>query len=201
MAQKKSRAGSSGGQVRIIAGDWKGRRLNVLAVPGLRPTGDRVRETVFNWLQWELPGRRCLDLFAGTGALSFEALSRGASLATLIDADRSVCQQLRKTVAALGAEQRTRVYETGWDLFLSASDEMFDLVFVDPPFSEHLHRQVLQRLCAKVSEPGTSRLSKDALVYVEAPAGLDPESIRPTELKMVKASRLGDVTACLMELS
>ena len=153
------------GSVRIIAGQWRGSKLPVLAAPGLRPTSDRVRETLFNWLQQEISGRRVLDLFAGSGALGFEAASRGAREVVLVERDPQLVANLRQQAQRLRAEN-VRV-ECGEALaWLQQPPSAFDLVFVDPPFDAGLHRQALAAL--------GPWLAPAAWVYVEAPRALSP---------------------------
>ena len=151
--------------VRIIGGEWRSRRLAFSESEGLRPTPDRVRETLFNWLQSVTPGARCLDLFSGSGALSFEALSRGASQATLIDASPRVCRLLKENLHALKA-QNGEVIEQDAIRWLENQPEdlaeRFDLVFLDPPF-----RKDLIRLAAELLE-SRNLLAPGALIYVEA---------------------------------
>ena len=122
--------------MRIIGGRWKGRRLAVPPVPGLRPTPDRVRETLFNWLAPALPGARCLDLFAGSGALGLEALSRGAAEAVLVERHPAALRCLREAVDRLGA--RAEVVAADARTFLRRCREPFDLVFLDPPYGSRL---------------------------------------------------------------
>jgi 16S rRNA (guanine966-N2)-methyltransferase len=126
--------------IRIIGGSWRSRRLPVLADSGVRPTGDRIRETLFNWLQTRIAGARCLDLFAGSGALGFEALSRGAELTTFVDQDIRVIQQLQKNAELLD----TPLADIRWqqaDEFLLQSlpqGKPYDIVFLDPPFRDDM---------------------------------------------------------------
>lgn len=121
------------GEVRIIAGRWRGRRLRVLAAEGLRPTADRVRETLFNWLAAQIGGARCLDLFAGTGALGIEALSRGAAAVWFVERNPAVALQLQASLDRLGA---AGAHVVGADAlkFLAGPAQPFDVVFLDPPF-------------------------------------------------------------------
>lgn len=138
MAQRKH-------TVRIIGGKWKGRKLKVADRPELRPTMSRVRETLFNWLRLEVPDAHVLDLFAGTGALSFEALSRGASFATLLDRDRVVTNQLRAESRKLGAN--CEVVTASAPLWLERQSVWpWDIVFLDPPFKSNLLERVLPHL-------------------------------------------------------
>lgn len=155
--------------LRIIAGDWRGRKLPILTSDGLRPTGDRLRETLFNWLAPWLPGSHCLDLFAGSGALGFEALSRGAAAVTMLELHREVANQLRANCAILGA-QNIEIIETNALTWLSQPDRQnsvatpaFDLVFVDPPFAADLWQTVVDALEQQ------QQLADKALIYVETP--------------------------------
>jgi 16S rRNA (guanine966-N2)-methyltransferase len=123
--------------VRIIGGAWRGRRVHFPDLPGLRPTPDRVRETLYNWLQNHIVGARCLDLFAGSGALGLEALSRGASGAVFVEQAQAAARSLVKELERLGGSARGRVVEMGAARFLreiSAQGGDFDVVFMDPPF-------------------------------------------------------------------
>lgn len=149
------------GKVRIIAGRWRNSRLEVAAVAGLRPTAERVRETLFNWLQARLSGARCLDLYAGTGALGLEAASRGAAEVLLIENNPLLVQRLRAQLERLRAEQ-VRVIAADANAWLAGATGSFDLVFVDPPFALDLWNQTLALLAPK--------LARDARVYVECAA-------------------------------
>lgn len=155
------------GHVRIIGGTWRSRRLAVPDVAGLRPTPDRVRETVFNWLQPYIAGARCLDLFAGTGALCLEALSRGAREVVMVEQSPVALDVLRQNVAALGASG-ARVVASDATAFLAQPAEPFDIVFVDPPFAADLVRTCL----ARIAERGWVR--PGGVVYIEAPRALAP---------------------------
>lgn len=147
------------GSVRIIAGRWRNSRLEVADAAGLRPTSERVRETVFNWLQPRLPGARCLDLFAGSGALGLEAASRGAAQVLLIERDPQLAQRLRASVERLKATQ-VRVLGADANAWLASASERFDVVFVDPPFALDLWNRTLASLAPVLAD--------DARVYVEA---------------------------------
>jgi len=155
------------GQVRIIGGRWRNTRLQVPQVHGLRPTGDRVRETLFNWLMPKLPGARVLDLFAGSGALGLEAVSRGAASAQLVERDPALAASLREVVARLDAGAQVQVAAADALHWLdSAAALQADIVFIDPPFADGLWAQVFERL--------PRHLAADAWLYVEAPAGVAP---------------------------
>ncbi|WP_159016238.1 16S rRNA (guanine(966)-N(2))-methyltransferase RsmD [Cognatiluteimonas profundi] len=165
MSQRRDVA--PGGHVRIIGGRWRGTRLPVADAPGLRPTADRVRETLFNWLQPRLAGARVLDLFAGSGALGLEALSRGGREAVLVESDPQVATALRQVVERLGAQGQAEVVRADAVAWLRAPlHGRFDVVFVDPPFDKELWPAVLASL--------SPWLAPEALVYLEAPAGAAP---------------------------
>jgi 16S rRNA (guanine966-N2)-methyltransferase len=175
---------SNKGKIRIIAGEYRGRRIAVPDRPGLRPTPDRVRETLFNWLGQSLEGLCCLDLFAGSGALGFEAASRGAARVVMVEQDRAVFEVLRKTREAIGARQVELVLEDAFT-YLKNTKAAFDVVFLDPPFRQNALPAVFRQL----------RLAQGARVYVESgepfPAG---ESWRE-----LKRARAGQVSYQLLE--
>jgi 16S rRNA (guanine966-N2)-methyltransferase len=159
---------ATAGKVRIIGGRWRGTRLAVFDRPGLRPTADRVRETLFNWLAPVLPGARVLDLFAGTGALGIEAVSRGAAHAVLVERDAAAAQALRDTAAKLQGGDALAVVQSDALAWLHAQpDGAFDIAFVDPPFDANLWGGVLPVLAPKLAEQGW--------LYVEAPVDAAPE--------------------------
>jgi 16S rRNA (guanine966-N2)-methyltransferase len=122
--------------VRIIGGIWRGRRVHFPDMPSLRPTPDRVRETLFNWLQHSLDGTRCLDLFAGSGALGLEALSRGAAEVVFVEQFPAASRTLQQQLVLLGGEAKARVMEMGAARFLRTAPKPFDVVFLDPPFGK-----------------------------------------------------------------
>lgn len=153
------------GKVRLIAGRWRGTRLDVPAVAGLRPTSDRVRETLFNWLMPHLPGARVVDLFAGTGALGLEALSRGAADVLLIERDPRLAASLRAMLDRLGGAPAGRVAQGDALGLMQQANASFDIAFVDPPFADGLWPRVWPVLAP--------RLADGALVYVEAPHGAE----------------------------
>lgn len=148
--------------LRIIGGEWRSRRLNFADVPGLRPTPDRVRETLFNWLQIQVPGSRCLDLFAGSGALGLEALSRGAREVVMVEKHPAAAAALRENMTLLGAQNAVLVNDDAFRYLRSLSAaEAFDLVFLDPPFRKNLLEPVLETLFAK------SLLNPGGMIYLE----------------------------------
>jgi len=149
------------GKLRIVAGHLRGSRLAVPDVPGLRPTPDRVRETLFNWLAPVIEGARCLDLYAGTGALGIEALSRGARECTFVERDRTLAKLLRENLARLKVEA-ARLIETDALAMLARTGEPFDVVFLDPPFGESLWEASAHAL-----ENGW--IAASGWIYVESP--------------------------------
>ena len=165
-----NRRGGHANQVRIIAGQWRGRRLEFPDLPGLRPTPDRVRETLFNWLAPVLPGARCLDLFAGSGALGIEALSRGAAEAVLVEPQPLAVRALRENLARLKAEN-ARVEMADALVWLRQPATPFEIVLLDPPFGQGL----LEPVCAMLERNGW--LADAAWIYLEAETELERLSL------------------------
>lgn len=182
-AAASRRDGKTTGRLRIIGGDYRRRLLPVPDSPGLRPTPDRVRETLFNWLAAALPGARVLDLFAGTGSLGLEALSRGAREAIFVERDARVADQLGHNLDTLKATSRGRVVNADATGFLDAAPTPATLVFLDPPF-----RLGLAGPCCAALEAGW--LTADALVYLETEAGLEPPV--PASWQLHREVRAGD---------
>lgn len=175
--------------VRIVGGEWRRRTLRFPETEGLRPTPDRVRETLFNWLWQDLDGLRCLDLFAGSGALGFEAASRGAAEVTLIERSPAVCSALEANAALLDATHRLRIIRADAVKFASAppaEDRRFDVLFLDPPYRQGW----IERL-----EPLLPRLvADDGVIYVEAEHSLTHLG----EWRVVREGRAGQVYYHLM---
>jgi 16S rRNA (guanine966-N2)-methyltransferase len=151
---------SKGHFVRIIAGLWRGRRLPVLDAAGLRPTKDQVRETLFNWIGPDLPGARCLDLFAGTGALGFEAASRGAVEVLLVEKDRKVASQLKANADMLKTTVPRIHNQSAQDCLEQLAGEI-DVAFVDPPFALDVLGDLLPVLVAKMHVEGAIYIEQD----------------------------------------
>ncbi|MGA7538627.1 MAG: 16S rRNA (guanine(966)-N(2))-methyltransferase RsmD [Steroidobacteraceae bacterium] len=171
--------------LRIIGGSWRGRRLRFPPSAQIRPTPDRVRETLFNWLSLRVPGARCLDLFAGSGALGLEALSRGAAHVTFIERDAAAAREIAARLAEWGAHA-ARVEHTDARAFLERTPATpFDIVFLDPPFASGL----LEGAAARLERGGW--LSDGALVYVESPVGAPP--LVPPAWTALKAKQAGEV--------
>lgn len=154
-------------QVRIIGGQWKRRLLSFPDQQGLRPTSDRVRETVFNWLGQDLVGQSCLDLFAGSGALGFEAASRHAERVVMVELARPVLAALKQNTVTLGA-QRIEVVAADALAYLARTQERFDVIFVDPPFATDLLEQVLPLLAAHLASAGRIYLESAQLPQLPA---------------------------------
>ncbi|MGQ0544146.1 MAG: 16S rRNA (guanine(966)-N(2))-methyltransferase RsmD [Betaproteobacteria bacterium] len=176
---------SNKGKVRIIGGEHRGRRIAVPSRPGLRPTPDRVRETLFNWLGQRLDGLACLDLFAGSGALGFEAASRGAARVVMIEQDAAVFSSLKNTKEAIGASQVEIVQDDAFT-YLKRTADKFDVVFLDPPFGQNALPPVLERLAP--------RLAPGARVYVEAERRVEDAAWRE-----LRRARAGQVSYQLLE--
>ena len=163
------------GSIRIIGGDWRGRKLHFPITDGLRPTGDRVRETLFNWLAPYIAGARCLDAFAGSGALGLEALSRGAAQCQFLDPQREVTTALQSNLSLLKAQAGTVTQASALE-WLSRSVEPFDIVFIDPPFDSDLYEPTLKLLLER------SLLADGGWLYLE--------SARDRQLPMPEGLRL-----------
>ena len=175
-------------RVRIIAGKWRSRILRFPAAAQLRPTPDRVRETLFNWLGQRLDGLACVDLFAGSGALGFEALSRGASRVVMVERDRRVAAALRESARALGTED-VEVVEGDAAAWIARDGERFDIAFVDPPYASDLARAALEALPA--------RLNPGARAYVESATAIEA----PAPWRVLREDRAGAVRYGLLELA
>ena len=152
--------------MRIVGGKLRSRRLRVPARPGLRPTPDRVRETLFNWLGQALPGLACLDLFAGSGALGFEAASRGAARVVMVERDRVALAALEKTRAELGVAE-VEIVAGDADAYLARTRERFDVVFLDPPFRQNAVPPLLDRLKAGLGRGARGSIESDSPVEPE----------------------------------
>jgi 16S rRNA (guanine966-N2)-methyltransferase len=181
------RAARGGGSVRIISGEWRSRRLQVPDIEGLRPSGDRIRETLFSWLGTEVVGARCLDLFAGTGALGFEAASRGAGEVVMLERSAVAVAGLRASADTLQATQ-VEIIQADALLWLQGEKSRFDVVFLDPPFGEDLLQKVYRLLDA-------GWLAPRGRVYLEWPRG---EELRlPAAWVMERTKQAGRVQFAL----
>lgn len=180
-------------RLRIIGGEHRGRQITFPDGAGLRPTADRVRETLFNWLQGVIPGARCLDLFAGSGALGFEAASRGARRVVMVEAAPRVAQRLAENVAEFGLEGRVKVVRDDAIAWLARPAECFDVVFVDPPFAADLVPAVIERLA------GSGWLAAQAWVYLEQDTR-SPLVALPAGWRVVRDKRAGQVAYRLIHV-
>ncbi len=173
-------------RLRIVAGTWRGRYIKVPPHPSVRPTPARVRETVFNWLAGELEGARCLDLYAGSGVLGFEAASRGAQCVTLVERHRATANFLRAQAEILQAPQVKIVCANARD-YLAKQPNPVDIVFLDPPFSDA--EVSLEAACAQLA--ASPCLKPTSLVYVEAPA--NQQWSAPASWEALKSQQAGQV--------
>ena len=187
----KNSRGAQSRVLRIIGGSWRGRRFRFAAGAEIRPTPDRVRETVFNWVSSRIVGARCLDLFAGSGALGLEALSRGAAEAVFVEHEAQAARELQARLAEWGA-QGGRVIRADALRFLAGRPEVFDIVFLDPPFAANLLPQVTGELESR------GWLAPQALIYVEQAARGEPAAL-PGSWQPLKAKRAGEVGYHLYE--
>ncbi|MBU1351000.1 MAG: 16S rRNA (guanine(966)-N(2))-methyltransferase RsmD [Gammaproteobacteria bacterium] len=185
-------ASKGSGEIRIIGGAWKRTRLPVAQRPGLRPTPDRVRETLFNWLGQDLTGWRCLDAFAGTGALGLEAASRGAAAVQLVESDPTLVIQLHTLQQRLKAAAVRVQRGDGIAALKQAAPASVDLVLIDPPFDSALFEPALQSAARAVAAGG--------FIYLEAPARWTEEQLAPWGLVVHRHLKAGAVHAHLLRL-
>ncbi|RTZ59492.1 MAG: 16S rRNA (guanine(966)-N(2))-methyltransferase RsmD [Gammaproteobacteria bacterium] len=177
--------------LRVIGGRFRGRIIRFHDAPGLRPTPNRVRETVFNWLRPDLPGARCLDLFAGSGALGIEALSQGAREVTLVEANRRAAASILATLTSFGAID-AQVINDKAGRFLKQTAKPFDIVFLDPPF----HKNLIEPVCAELDAKGW--LKPGALVYIEAEQRIQSGEL-PENWRLLKNKTTGEVVYHLFQ--
>ena len=184
------------GFIRIIGGKYKGRRLKVASSKVLRPTPNRIRETLFNWLSVPVKGARCLDLFAGTGALGFEALSRGAAELILIEKHSGCLKQLETACHELNCKAQTQIFNKEalqW-LKQTASYSPFDIIFIDPPFNENLWPPTLASLIKY------HHIHESSLIYLEAPSTWQPAD-HFNEWTILKSQSAGEVSYYLIKMN
>jgi 16S rRNA (guanine(966)-N(2))-methyltransferase RsmD len=181
---------SPAGEVRIIGGLWKRTKLPVANKPGLRPTPDRVRETLFNWLGQDLTGWHCIDVFAGTGALGFEAASRGATEVRLVEQDPALVQQLKTSQDRLKAHGVQIIRGDGQIALQQLAPASMSLVFLDPPFDAPLYEPALKAAARVLREEG--------LIYLEAPKAWTDELLAPWGLQVHRHLKAGAVHAHLL---
>ena len=198
-------------EVRLIGGLWKRTKLKVFDKPGLRPTPDRVRETLFNWLGQDLGGWRCIDVFAGTGALGFEAASRGAAEVRLVEHDTALVEQLKRIQVQLQAGMTQIVRGDGVAALRQLDAGSMDVIFLDPPFDSALLKSALPKSSGPSAAPFTSALFDAALlaagravagtgfVYLEAPVKWTDAQLTAAELVLHRHLKAGAVHAHLLK--
>ncbi len=179
------------GEVRIIGGKWKRSKLSVLSRPGLRPTPDRVRETLFNWLGQDLKSLKCVDAFAGSGALGFEAASRGALDVLLIEQDAQLVAKLQMSQTRLKADTIRIQRSDGIAILRSLPKTSVDVIFLDPPFDSALYLEAIQAAASVLSAQGA--------IYLEAPEAWNDEKLAPLGLRVIKQGKAGAVHFHLLQ--
>ncbi len=179
------------GKLRIIAGKHRGRRLTFPALPGVRPTPDRVRETLFNWLTFTIEGANCLDLFAGSGALGLEAISRGAGSVTFVDRNQAIVNNLRDQIDLL-KESAQFVQADVLEWLGRSTTTKYDLIFMDPPFNQNF----IEPACRLLTTNGY--LKQGCRIYLEAETSLQPLPV-PDSWQIIKHKKAGQVQYCLCE--
>jgi 16S rRNA (guanine966-N2)-methyltransferase len=190
----ESQAAGGRNSVRIIGGGWRGRRISFPDVPGLRPTPDRVRETLFNWLQHDIAGARCLDLFAGSGALGVEALSRGAKELVFVEQSVPAARALQEQLTRLGGERRGQVVEMGAARYLRGAGAPFDIVFLDPPFG----RDALAEFIPLLDSGDWLKPGSQVYLENEKAAGAP---VLPAHWELLKSKSAGEVGYHLARVS
>jgi 16S rRNA (guanine966-N2)-methyltransferase len=191
---KKTGGTTTPSKLRIIGGQWRSRKIFFYAEEGLRPTPDRVRETVFNWLAPYIQGARCLDGFAGSGALGFEALSRGAKSVVMMDRSAQVIKTLRENAEILKADNITLQHGEFGFLVSGLTQKPFDIIFIDPPFHQDLLLPSLQAL------EKNHCLTDNTLVYVEAERAIQNLPLSKS-WKILRQQQAGDVSYFLLQYS
>ena len=183
------------GEVRVIAGLWRGRKLPILNAEGLRPTTDRVKETLFNWLMMDVANARCLDCFAGSGSLGIEALSRQAQAVVFLEKFTNAAQQLKKNLASLKTD-KGMVINTDTLAYLAQknNDNPFDIIFIDPPFHHQFVPQILPLL------QQNNWLAENALIYVETEKN-HPPLLLAKNWQVIKEKSAGMVTSRLIQVT
>jgi len=176
---------SSTSTLRIIGGKWKSRKIKFIPLKGVRPTTDLTRETLFNWLSPSINNANCLDLFAGSGALGLEALSRGAKHVVMVDSSIKVIKQLKANAESLEADNADFYCLDIPRRLNKIPEQTFDVVFIDPPFHENLIKPSLEKLIA------SSYLAKDALIYIEAEKKLDVKKDLPETWQILREKTYG----------
>lgn len=187
----KSAVPGGPGRLRIVAGKWRRRLLPVADIAGLRPTAERVRETLFNWLAPHIDGAHCLDLCAGSGALGFEALSRGAADVTLVEKARAAAAMLRQSADLLEASDATIINDDALQWLAARAVRRFDIVFIDPPYADG----IVPDLCRLLEQHGW--LAANALIYLEHDRQ-QPEPALPDTWRILQDKTAGNVRYLLL---
>jgi 16S rRNA (guanine966-N2)-methyltransferase len=193
MGTKKNKPASKRNSLRIIGGEWRGRKLEFADAVGLRPTPDRVRETLFNWLMPIIQGASCLDLFAGSGALGFEALSRGAAQVTMLDNQAAAINSLRNNLELLAAQDRATLINSEAQQYLKQPPQAVDIVFLDPPYHKDLLAPCMEKLQLGWLKPG-------ATIYFEANRDEELPEL-PADWTLLKEKNAGQVRYFLAKKS
>ena len=180
-------------RIRIIGGEWRSRQIEFYDAPGLRPTPNRIRETLFNWLQNDIPGSRCLDLYAGSGALGFEAASRGAKAIVQVEQNSQACRALHDNAVKLNSGQIKLVQSDVFRFLAENNAGAFDIVFLDPPFGQNLAAQT----CHWLEDKGL--LTDRAKIYVEAESGKSFLENMPANWQLSKSKTAGEVAYRLFQ--
>ena len=182
---------------RIISGDFRGRKFNFPGIEGLRPTPGKIRETLFNWLQFDIINKTVLDPFAGSGALSLEAISRGANKVYVIEKNRKVYEKLKSNFNFLDQNQYTIINEDAMIHLSKSSNQSFDLIFLDPPFAKDLLKQTIEKLSSN------NYINSQSKIYIESEFKLTEENISSLinyQFKIIKQKKSGNVHYCLISL-
>jgi len=192
MAKRHTTDKPQSGRLRIVAGNWRSRLLRIANVPGLRPSSERIRETLFNWLAPQIHGARCLDLFAGTGALGLEALSRGAKSTVFVEKSARAVGTLNDNIKTLDATGAIVLQMDALDYLDREHSERFDVVFLDPPFAANL----LEESCRRLAEG--DMLAEGGRIYLEQPRNR-PEPALPADWQVLKNKTAGNVRYMLVQ--
>lgn len=188
----KQNKSKSANKLRIIGGKFRSRIVDFVDAEGLRPTPDRVRETVFNWLQPYIGQSRCLDLFSGSGALAFEAASRGAESVLMVEANSKAAKQLKFNIGVLNAENCSVLGQTAQSVLTQSAEQPFDVVFIDPPYKADLWSEIAELLMKH------KWLSDNTMIYLECPAKQALPEL-PVSWQLLKDKSAGEVRYCLFQ--
>lgn len=191
-SQEKSRKSTKSGFIRLISGQWRGKKLPVHDKEGLRPTTDRTKETLFNWLMHDVHDANCLDCFSGSGSLGFEALSRYAKFCTFLELDSEVAKQLNKNLQSLNSNNAQVIQTNALNYLDKASTTQYNIVFIDPPFQQGLVNPSIEKL------EHNNYLAENALIYIETESSFS-ELDTPESWSLLKQKSTGQVTYQLFQ--